>query len=432
MTLLRSRSLISLELSLLLVAGSALIGCGSDDDGNGTGDDAADSGGATAGTAGGEIPEGCDQYVEVSDDDQAALQGAFIEVPDDGVVCLAEGNFAFTRQLTLDTPGVTVRGAGADLTILDFIDQASGGNGLLITGDNTTIEELTVKNTPGDGIRADQVENISFLQMRVEWDAEASLDNGAYGLYPVQCTNVLIQNTVVVGARDAGIYVGQSNGILVEDSEAYGNVAGIEVENSVDADVRRNEAHDNTAGVLVFNLPGLDIKDGRRTNVYDNNIYDNNIDNFAEAGTIVAMVPPGLGVLILSTDQTEVADNTITGNRTAGLGLIAYIPGLFGAPNDDEFDIYSQGTWIHDNAFSNNATDPDELLLTITGGPMSYDIVFGGCVDPNLDPDPALDNCISNNGEATFLLGDACSQNSGVSTDATSSTCEQPALPRQQ
>ncbi len=416
MSLSHPRPLISLNLSLVLAAACSLAACDTDDN--------ADDG-ATV------LPEGCDLQVEPSDDDQTAVQEAFIELEDDQTLCLGAGDYTFTRQLTLDGDGVTIRGAGADETVFDFAEQKSGGNGILITGDGAIFEDLQVKNTPGDGIRADQVAGISFIRTSVIWDQEGSTENGAYGFYPVQSSDVLIRDSLVVGARDAGIYVGQSNTIVVEDSEAYGNVAGIEIENSSDAHVRRNHAHDNTAGVLVFNLPGLDIKDGRRTNVYDNIIENNNIDNFGESGTVVALVPPGIGVLILAADETEVGNNMIRGNRSTGVGLIAYISGLFGSPMDPEFDIYSQSNWVHNNTFENNATDPDDLVLTITQGAQSYDILFDGCADPDSAVGGgALDNCISNNGAATFLFGDACAQNMGVTTATDQSTCEKTPLPR--
>jgi len=420
-----ARPMISLTMLPLLLA-VGLPACTSDSE---DGDDAEnmDDGGDDAAT----LPDGCDYYVLPGDDDQTAVQEAFIEAETGQVVCIGEGTFSFARQLSLDADGVTVRGAGAELSILDFTDQNSGGNGILITGDNTIFEDIQVKNTPGDGVRADKVDGISFIRTHIIWDAEESTENGAYGLYPVQSSNVLIQESLVVGARDAGVYVGQSTQIVVEDSEAYGNVAGFEVENSTDAQVRRNHAHDNTAGVLVFNLPGLDIKDGRRTNVFDNVIENNNVPNFGEPGTIVAMVPPGIGVLILAADETEVGNNMIRGNESTGVALIAYISGLFGAPMDDEFDIYSQGNWVHDNTFENNATNPDQLLQTITTSEQSYDILFDGCADLNADnADGALDNCQSNNGDATFLRGDVCAQNSGVTTDATQSTCEKTPQPR--
>lgn len=409
---------------LLLLA----LGCPADD-----GDDAGDEMGEDAGDDAANLPEGCDALVEPGSDDQTAVQEAFIDAvagQEGHTVCLGAGNFVFTRQLTLDADGVTVKGDSAATTVLDFSGQISGGNGISITGDDVTFTGLTVKNTPGDGIRADQVQNISFIDVTVAWDAEASTENGAYGLYPVQSGGVLIRNCVVYGARDAGIYVGQSTNIVVEDSEAYGNVAGIEIENSTDAQVRRNHAHDNTAGILVFNLPGLDVKDGKRANVYDNIVENNNVPNFGEAGTVVAMVPPGVGVLVLAADDNEIANNMIRGNASVGVGIILYTDSLFPPPNDDAFDIYAQGNFIHDNTFEGNGEAPDELVQLLTGSAIpSPDILFDGCGDPELMGAEEA-NCIGDNGGATFMSVDLCGQVGMPSTDPATATCEHTPLPR--
>jgi parallel beta-helix repeat protein len=75
-----------------------------------------------------------------------------------------------------------------------------------------------------------------------------------------------------VGASDAGIYVGQSKHIIVRNSKAYQNVAGIEIENSWYADVYENEAFNNTGGILVFDLPDLIQKEGGYVAFFKNKI----------------------------------------------------------------------------------------------------------------------------------------------------------------
>ena len=63
--------------------------------------------------------------------------------------------------------------------------------------------------------------------------------------------NVLIDGCVAIGASDAGIYVGQSQNIIVKNSIAQYNVAGIEIENSFYADVFDNLTS-HTGGILVL------------------------------------------------------------------------------------------------------------------------------------------------------------------------------------
>jgi len=382
------------------------------------------------GSTGEDLPEGCDAYIEPSDDDQSALQGALIDAAEGATVCLGEGTFHFVTEVTMTRTGITLRGAGVDATALDFSEQDLGANGLLITADDATLEHLKVVNSAGDGVRANDVSNITFRDMAVEWTADESVENGAYGLYPIGCTGVTIQRIWVKGARDAGIYVGQSTKILVEDSEAFGNVAGIEIENSTDATVRRCHAHDNTAGLLIFNLPGLPVKDGKRTNAYENIIEDNNLPNFAEKGTIVAEVPYGVGAMILASDANELHGNTIRGNDSTGVVMISYNLDLLPPFDDAEFDRFAQSNYVHDNVFENNGADPDILALVIAGNmdPPLPAIMDDGCSDPDvMNVDNALTNCIADNTDATFI--DAAMCGGEASTDPEPYTCTHPTLP---
>jgi len=377
------------------------------------------------------LPEGCDALVEPGADDPTTLQGALLDAPDGSTVCMAAGTFSLNTEVSISGNGVTLRGASRATTILDFTTEDLGANGIKVTGDDVTITALTVKDTPGDGIRGDEVKNITYDDVAVIWTAVNSLDNGAYGFYPVGCTGVAIRNSLVIGARDAGIYVGQSTGIVVEDNEAYGNVAGIEIENSTGATVRRNHAHDNTAGILIFNLPGLPVKDGKQTLAYENKVENNNLDNFAKQGTVVASVPPGLGFMILASDGNEIRDNTITGHRSTGIVIAEYSDVLFEPFDDPEFDIYAQGNFVHHNIFSGNGADPAELILFIMNGmpAPAPDIMLDGCIDANVDnADGAKTNCFFENGGATYLNFDLCGNFAMQSADITPVTCEHPSL----
>ena len=126
----------------------------------------------------------------------------------------------------------------------------------------------------------------------------------------MQVTNVLIEGSVVKGASDAGIYVGQSTNIIVRDNRAEGNVAGIEIENSTGADVYGNTATGNAGGILVFNMPNLPVP-GSKTRVFKNKVTANNHANFGAAGSAVSSVPPGSGVIVNSNDLVEIFDNDI-------------------------------------------------------------------------------------------------------------------------
>lgn len=365
-----------------------------------------------------EAAEDCDALVCTGEDDQTAIQQALIDASAGDVICLGAGRFHLYNELSLSVNDVTLRGDGAGRTVLDFTEQIIGGNGIHVTSDGATIEALTVVNTPGDGIRASDVEGITFTEVSVIWTDDESPGNGAYGLYPVGSQYVLIQQSEVKGARDAGVYVGQSRYIIVDGNEAWGNVAGIEIENSTDAEVLNNWAHHNTGGILVFNLPELPVKDGKRAKVHDNLVESNNTPNFAPPGNIVGIVPQGTGLLILATDDNEFHDNVIRDNMSAGLALFSYNELLVGESWDDpEFDPYPERNFIHDNVLSNNGYDPQDVaadllaaLNLVAQDPVEVPLpalLWDGCTkdDAPTEGDIGVLNCFDGNGTSMTAEG---------------------------
>ena len=247
---------------------------------------------------------------------QKILQSKFLNAKPGDVITIPEGTFDIQRSLSLKVDGVTVRGAGMDKTILNFKGQISGAEGMLVTANDFTIEDLAIEDAKGDALKINEGKNIVIRRVRTEWTNGPDTSNGAYGIYPVQTENTLIEGAIAIGASDAGIYVGQSRNVVVRDSRAEYNVAGIEIENTVDADVYNNVATNNTGGILVFNMPNLSLE-GVRTRIYNNQVVDNNTANFAAPGGAVAGVPAGSGISINSNDLVEIFDNDLKNNQTA-------------------------------------------------------------------------------------------------------------------
>jgi parallel beta-helix repeat protein len=255
------------------------------------------------------------------------LQEALIMAVSGDVVELGAGTWKLTDGLSLDVANVTLRGAGTRDgagSILDFSGQQGAGEGLLVTSDDVYLTNFAVLNTKGDGIKSKGADRIVYHELRVEWTGGPKETNGAYGIYPVESSDVLIDSVYVRGASDAGIYVGQSKNIVVRDSIATENVAGIEIENSFDADVHDNIATKNTGGILVFDLPSLPQQGGHNVRVFENIINDNSTPNFAPKGNIVASVPTGTGVLVMANSHVEVFGNVMDNNGTANVMIVGY------------------------------------------------------------------------------------------------------------
>ena len=354
--------------------------------------------------------------IEAGEGAAKRIQAALINAKPGEVVELGEGRFDCRATLSLDVSGVTVRGQGPDRTILAFKEQGAGtgGEGLLITSkENVVIEGLAVEDAKGDAIKAMGTKRIVFRNLRSEWTGGPKETNGSYGFYPVQCSVVVIDGCTAVGASDAGVYVGQSEDIVIRNCTARQNVAGIEVENSTRADVYDNLATENTGGILVFALPDLPKKDGRHCRVFRNRVLANNLANFAPKGNTVATIPPGTGLMIMANDQVEVFDNAIERNQTAGVSIVSYL--ITDKPiQDANYDPFCEAVSIHDNRFASNGEKPagpmGELLAAALGTPLP-DILYDGVADPKKLVDGKLPDALAirirNNGKAGFANFDA-------------------------
>lgn len=335
---------------------------------------------------------GEDQTRDVSGanrDYQEELMAALLDAQPGDVIEIPAGVFLIERGLSLTVDNVTIRGQGMEETILSFAEQRQGAEGLLVSGaDDFTLENLAIEDTIGDAVKVADGDNVTIRGVRVEWTNGPSTENGAYGLYPVQSTDVLIEDSVAIGASDAGIYVGQSDRIIVRNNRAEYNVAGIEIENSNHADVYGNVATNNTGGILVFNMPNLP-RPGAGTRVYDNDVFENNTGNFGHAGTPVASVPAGTGIIINSNDDVEIFDNRIANNRTGNVIISSlFTAGFSELGVSGDFDPYPEGIYIHSNTYEGGGNNPDGLdlqaLKLAVAGPLGSlpNVLWDGYVDP--------------------------------------------------
>lgn len=357
----------------------------------------------------------------------AALRQALVDATPGSVVTIPEGRLELDRGLSLSVSGVTVRGAGSDRSILSFAGQRSGAEGLLVTADDITLEGFAVEDTRGDAIKVSGCRNLVMRDLRAEWTGGPSSDNGAYGLYPVQCEGVLIEHSVAIGASDAGIYVGQSRDIIVRYNRAEYNVAGIEIENSIGADVYANEVRHNTGGILVFDLPGLPMQGGRETRVFRNHVLDNNTPNFAPEGNIVATVPAGSGIMVSANRDVEIFANRIQEHGTAAVLVLSYL--ITDRPFDDpDYDPYPERVHIHGNHFGRSGYAPDSEPLAALRGELERDLpplIWDGFVREGVG-DPAI--CAHDNSEEDGFILDAPGGFAGARFAGDAFDCRLPSL----
>jgi len=279
----------------------------------------------------------------------------------------------YNEQVVVAVDNLTLRGvpnAQGEWPILD--GQNTLTDGVVVSADGFEMAFFRLRNYTDNGVLAERVRGVYLHDLVTE-------RTGTYGVYPVHCNDALIERVVATGINDAGIYAGQCENVIIRDSEAYGNVIGIEVENTDGFEIYNNRAYDNALGIFVDLLPQLEAKVSLRGKVYDNVSENNNGENFAPPDSLAAQVPSGLGLFILAADQNEVYNNVIRGNKTAGIAVF----NLSVAFEEEEIDVgpNPEDNWIHDNVLENNGFDPDPSVREL--GIPGADILWDGSGDNN-------------------------------------------------
>jgi len=337
-----------------------------------------------------------------------SLQEAMILMSPGDSILIKSGDYFFEDSLSLDIDNVVIRGEGLNTTILNFGNQKSGAQGILVTSDKVVLKDFAVIDAKGDAIKVIGADGIAMINLRTEWTGGPKSTNGAYGLYPVESKDVYIDGCIAIGASDAGIYVGQSKNIIVKNSQAMYNVAGIEIENSYYADVFNNKAQHNTGGILVFDLPDLPQQGGHHVRVFNNEITNNDTDNFAPEGNIVGEVPRGTGIIVQANSQVEIFQNNIGENDTVNIAVVSYQL----ETEDKDYYPHPSKIQIHNNNFGRSGYNPDletgdlsKILFSLSDGDMP-DIFWDGVLPLKqmIFGQPREEKLVlNNNGDATFL-----------------------------
>ncbi len=326
------------------------------------------------------------------------------------VIELPAGRFNLTKSLSLDgIDNITIKGAGKDKTVLSFLNQTQGAEGIRVTNlKHFKMYDLTIEDSKGDAIKIQDCEGVLLKNVKTTWTEGAKETNGSYGIYPVKCTNVVIDACEASFASDAGIYVGQSHYVHMKNSLVHHNVAGFEIENCSYVDAFDNEAYNNTMGFLIYDLAGLPVANGKHIRAYNNNIHDNNFKNFAPKGGIVHIVPPGTGFMIVAAKEVEVFDNHIKNHKTIGLGIGSFYMTQRPFDEGSDFVPYSSNVHVHDNVIVKKDAMPDMTrewgqLINVMFKATPQDILVDGWMHPDYKTDPESHSiCLQNNGDITF------------------------------
>ena len=245
--------------------------------------------------------------------------------------------------------------------------EGTRSDGVIASGNNFEMAFFSVKNYTSNGVLVEGATGVYLHDLYIE-------NTGVYGVYPVRCTGVLMERIEATLMNDAAIYAGKSRDVTIRETETYGNVIGIELENTVNGEVYNNYAHDNTVGIFIDLLPQLPSKVSLYTKVYNNIVENNNGENFAKEGTAQALIPPGTGILVLAADHVELYGNTVRGNKSGGLAVFNLAIGF--ATNEIDVGPNPEHVYAHDNIYENNGFDADPFVKDMLG--RGFDILWDG------------------------------------------------------
>ena len=272
----------------------------------------------------------------------------------------------YHESVVLDWSDVKFIGIPNDKGELPVIDgEGTRSDGVIASGNNFEMAFFAVKNYTSNGVLVEGATKVYLHDLYIE-------NTGVYGVYPVRCTDVLMERIEATLMNDAAIYAGKSQDVIIRDTLTYGNVIGIELENTVNGEVYNNVAHDNTVGIFIDLLPQLPSKVSLYTKVHDNITENNNGKNFSKPGSSQSIIPPGTGMLILAADEVEVYNNTIKGNQTVGLAVFNLAIGF--STNEIDVGPNPEHVYAHDNTYENNGYDADPFVKNMLG--KGYDIVW--------------------------------------------------------
>jgi len=320
----------------------------------------------------------------------ALAAGAVIEVPGDyalihdavqaaapgDTVLVAAGTYTdcthetegpgSTPACVIMRPGVTLRGAGPDATIID-----AGGL--------------------GRGIFVEDVTGVRIENLRVT-GAYAAI-YGAGILVRQDATGIELRDLLVTGNDDGGVVLIDGASALLERCILRGNDAkqggGLAVEEGSTAVVDQCEIADNTApsGAGVF------IRSDCTVSMTGCLITGNEIT--ADFGN-------GGGVAVQDS-HCDISGSVIEGNATRGTGGgLAYIGGATGTVEDSEIrDNTTAASYNYGAGISCQSSAPLLRNLLIVGNQAASNGSDGGGLDAQFSPAPTLENCT--------LVGNGCS-----------------------
>jgi parallel beta-helix repeat protein len=275
-----------------------------------------------------------------------SIQAAVTAAVSGTVIRIAPGTFK--EKIVVDKPNITLSGEG------DVIIENPGSEDIGIKvvkgADGFSLSGVTVKGFIDRAVEIKEINGLSLSHV-------TAIGNNTeeFGLFVQDCTNGTIEHCEATGQTDTGIFVGESTDISLSQNKTYANTIGIETENVSNVTIDKNHMYDNAAGILCLLVPGKSVSQSSNITITKNQVRDNNHTNLQNDPTeLEAILPSGIGILILGADNVVVEDNHVTGNQYTGIAVVSTAilgptPGI--DPISDDVKVVS-------NQVKTNGLDP--------------------------------------------------------------------------
>jgi hypothetical protein len=230
-------------------------------------------------------------------------------------------------------------------------------NGIVVEPENPGVDAdvekvkirgFTVEGFPKNGIWLQYVDGYKV-------ERNVSANNLHNGIWPTLSANGLVKQNLSYGSLDSALWVEASDNVRVIKNELHSSPTGLEVTISSNVKMVKNDVHDNVVGVGLYHPSGAGLPPIPPYTQYGdwllskNQIYSNNAPNNAPEGSLPALLPSGIGVLVLGVDRVTLKKNVIEGNASTGIAMLDWCDGV-----DCESPPEVADTSPDDNSFIRN------------------------------------------------------------------------------
>jgi len=312
---------------------------------------------------------------------QQTLMQQLAEAEAGDQVDLPAGKFLFDQAIKLSVQGVILAGAEDGQTVLSFAGQQTDEASVQLLANGISIRNLSL--TDSQGVAVQGVQTATVTAVDIQWqdtkaDTSAIVVNDSRG--------VVLDEITARGAKEVGILLQNSSGLVVRNSRVDDSLIGIDLRNSQHSDLYGNILVDNTQGIRIINALDATVS-AYAIRVFDNDIMRNNAENTAVETSGLAELWRGVGLQIAGGDAIEVYDNRMAENGTADI-YVTRVMADDATLQQSVLDSYPESIYIHDNHYGDSGSHPDGFKLkwlrwTLFGfGGRLPPVLWDGQLDP--------------------------------------------------